>query len=319
MRRVRREARLSAIVTLTLNPALDIATSVERLVPGPKLRCAPPAVYPGGGGINVARVAARLGGEVLALYAAGGAAGDLLGRLLAGEGVATEVIPIAGTTRENFTVQEVGGGEYRFVLPGPELSAAEWQACLARCVALGDRARLVVASGSLPPGVPEDFYAQLASRLGGQSRLVLDSSGAALAAALQQGVFAIKPSLAELRQLIGQPLDTAAGQLEACRGLVRSGRAAMVVLSLGRDGAMLVTAQGAWRAAALPVAVAGTVGAGDSLVGALACALVRDAPPDEALRQAMAASAATVQAGGTALCDAQQVRALAPQVVVERL
>lgn len=311
---------MSAIVTLTLNPALDIATTVDRLVPGHKLRCAAPGVYPGGGGINVARVAARLGGDVVALYAAGGPAGALLSRLLGEEGVATEVIAIAGTTRENFTVQELaGGGEFRFVLPGPQLSAAEWQACLARCVALGEQARLVVASGSLPPGVPEDFYAQLASRLGGRSRLVLDSSGAALAAALQQGVFAFKPSLSELRQLIGQPLDTTAQQLEACRGLIRSGRAAMVALSLGQGGAMLVTAQGAWRAAALPVTVAGTVGAGDSLVGALACALVRDAAPDEALRLAMAASAATVQVGGTALCDARQVRDLAPRVEVEQL
>ncbi|RYY69221.1 MAG: hypothetical protein EOO24_51150, partial [Comamonadaceae bacterium] len=102
----------------------------------------------------------------------------------------------------------------------------------------------------------------------------------------------------------------------ACSALVQAGRCAMVALTLGADGALLVTAQGAWRADALPVPVAGTVGAGDSFVGAWACALVRGDAPDEQLRQAVAASAATVQAGGTALCDPARVRELAPQVRV---
>jgi 6-phosphofructokinase 2 len=314
-----REPCVSAILTLTMNPAVDIATTVERLLPSHKLRCAAPLVHPGGGGINVARVAARLGADVLALHAAGGPSGDLLGRLLTTEHVPMESLAIAGTTRENFSVHDASTGEeFRFVLPGPALSAAEWRACLERCVALGEQARFVVASGSLPPGVPGDFYARLAARLRHRVRVVLDSSGNALAAALEEGVFAVKPSLAELRQLTGEALDTMQQQVEACRRLIRTGRASMVALSLGRDGAVLLTAQGAWRAAGLPVPVAGTIGAGDSFVAGLVCALLREAGPEEALRQAMAASAATVQVHGTALCDPRDVSALLRKVEVER-
>lgn len=311
---------MSAIVTLTLNPAVDIATTVGRLAPGHKLRCAPPLVHPGGGGINAARVAARLGADVVALYAAGGPTGDLLQSLLERERLGCERIRIAGTTRENFSVQDTStGAEYRFVLPGPVLSTHEWQDCLARCAERAGQARFLVASGSLAPGVPEDFYARLASRLGRGTKMVLDSSGPALEAALAGGVFAIKPSLGELRQLTGEPLETTAQQVEACRRLVRGGRASLVALSLGREGAMLVTAQDAWRAAGLPVTVAGTIGAGDSFVGGLVSAMAREAAPEEALRHAMAASAATVQARGTALCDPKLVRALLGRVAVERL
>ncbi|KQT10871.1 1-phosphofructokinase family hexose kinase [Ramlibacter sp. Leaf400] len=311
---------MADIVTLTLNPAVDVATAVDRLVPGDKLRCAPPLVHPGGGGINVARVAARLGGDVIALYAAGGPTGELLQQLLREEELTCEALRIAGTTRENLAVQDKSTGqEFRFVLPGPALSPSEWQGGLSRCAQLAGQTSFVVASGSLPPGVPDDFHARLSSRLGPGARLVVDSSGPALKAALEAGVFAVKPSLTELRQLTGEPLDTRAEQLEACRRLVRTGRAMMVALSLGREGAMLVSAQGAWRAAGLPVTVAGTIGAGDSFVGGLVCALVRNEPPQEALRHAMAASAATVQERGTALCDAGKVRLLLQRVEVERL
>lgn len=315
-----RELALASIVTLTLNPAVDIATTVDRLVAGHKLRCAQPLVHPGGGGINVARVAARLRADVVALYAAGGPTGELLQQLLRREELTCETISIAGTTRENFSVQDTSTGEeFRFVLPGPVLSRDEWQGCLTRCIGMAEQAGLVVASGSLPPGVPADFYARLASGLRGSAKLVLDSSGPALNAALEAGVFAVKPSLTELRQLTREPLDTTSQQVEACRRLVRGGRATIVALSLGREGAMLVTEQGAWRAAGLPVNVAGTIGAGDSFLGGLVCALVRDAAPEEALRHAMAASAATVQARGTALCDPKKVLALLQVVHVVRL
>ena len=311
---------MSAIVTLTLNPAVDIATTVGRLAPGHKLRCAPPLVHPGGGGINVGRVAARLGADVLALYAAGGPTGDLLQALLQREELTCERVNVAGTTRENFSVQDTStSAEYRFVLPGPALSTDEWEDCIARSTELAAQARFLVASGSLPPGVPEDFYARLASRLGRRTKMVLDSSGPALEAAIARGVFAIKPSLGELRQLTGEPLETTSQQVEACRRLVRGGRASVVALSLGREGAMLVMASGAWRAAGLAVNVAGTIGARESIVGGFVSALAGESEPEEALRHAMAASAATVQARGTALCDPKQVQALLRLVQVQRL
>ena len=128
---------MPALLTLTPNPALDLATNTERVAPTHKRRCGPVRRFAGGGGINVARVLHRLGADVQAWALAGGAAGAQVRQLLADEGVATALQPIAGDTRENFSAVETGTGEeFRFVLPGPTLQAAEWQACLAALRAL---------------------------------------------------------------------------------------------------------------------------------------------------------------------------------------
>ncbi|EER58430.1 6-phosphofructokinase, partial [Acidovorax delafieldii 2AN] len=128
---------MSALITLTLNPALDLATTTARVEPTHKLRCSPAQRFAGGGGINVARVLHRLGSNVQAWALAGGAAGAQMRQLLADEGVSTVLQPIAGDTRENFSVVETATGqEFRFVLPGPALQAAEWQACLDALAAL---------------------------------------------------------------------------------------------------------------------------------------------------------------------------------------
>ena len=199
---------MSDILTLTMNPALDIATAIDRVEPVHKLRCGEHQTHPGGGGINVARVLHRLGSQVTAIYTAGGPLGRELSTLLDAEGVPAQVVPIAGETRESFTVHELSSGhDFRFVLPGPTLSEPEWLACMDAVVAGLAQARYVVVSGGLPPGVPADFYARLAQRVrevGGW--LVLDSNGAALAETLAAGVYLVKPSLRELRQLTGLPL-----------------------------------------------------------------------------------------------------------------
>jgi 6-phosphofructokinase 2 len=312
------ELHVPDILTLTLNPALDIASSIDRLVPDHKLRCEAPRMDAGGGGVNVARVASRLGARALALCAVGGPTGGEFQRLLQAEGVAGAYVPIAGSTRESFTVLETSSGrEYRFVLPGPQWPQAQWQQWLERCVDLAASARFVVASGSLPPGVPDDAYAQLARRLGPGARLVLDASGPALEAALQAGVHGIKPSLRELQQLTGRPLSSAPEQLDACRRIVEAGSAAWVALSLGAEGALLVTAQGAWRAPGVAVKAVTTIGAGDAFVAGLLVALARGAAPDAALRSAMAASSVAVQSRGTAQCDPQAFTAMLDRVVVE--
>lgn len=306
------------LLTLTINPAVDLSTHTARLLPSHKLRCGPARVDPGGGGINVARVVARLGGRTLAVFPAGATSGERLQRLLHAEQVPCNPVPIEGETRESFSVlEEETGQEFRFVLPGPTLSEREWQHCLDRTVALAEGCRFVVASGSLPPGVPEDFYGRLAGRLGGTgARLVLDSSGAALAAGLEAGVYLCKPSLRELRELTGEPLPDLASRRAACRALVAAGRCEMVALSLGAEGAMLVTADAAWHAAAVPVKVASTIGAGDTFLGALLWALARGDDAEEAFAQAMAASAAALLETGTALCRPEDVRRLREQVTV---
>lgn len=306
------------ILTLTMNPALDVSTSTDRVTDTHKLRCAAAQYHPGGGGINVARVLQRLGSNCLALYPAGGMNGQRLSQLLDQEQVRSQCLAIAGETRESFHVHETASGrDFRFVLPGPTLNPTEWQACLDVVSALTEPLPWLVASGSLPPGVPADFYAQLTqlARKRG-SRVVLDSSGAALAAALAEGVYLIKPSLRELRELTGLPLETDTQRLAAARTIISAGQAQIVALSLGEDGALLVTADQALRASAVPVSVASTIGAGDSFVGGLVWALNRQTDLAPAFRYAMGSAAAALLSAGTALCQPADVERLAREVIV---
>jgi 6-phosphofructokinase 2 len=238
------------IVTITINPAIDIFVNVDQVEPTRKMRCSAPKRDPGGGGINVARVAHRLGSDAAAIYPIGGAIGKLLHRLMEREGMDSVVTPSHVETRENFTAYENESGlQYRFLLPGSALHRAEWGACLDKLTSLPSSPKFVVASGSVPPGVPDDFFTQVvryAKAVG--AKTVIDSSGPALAAALNEGVTLIKPNLAELIELIGAPLDSDAARIAACRKLVDDGRKEAVALSLGEDGALLVTATQAWRA-----------------------------------------------------------------------
>src|SRR6266542_1635991 len=200
---------MTAIVTLTMNPALDIATATETVVPGHKLRCREPRYDPGGGGINVARAVHQLGGDALAVFPVGGLAGEMLRRLLLEEGVPHIPIPIAGMTRESLAVvEQQSGKQYRFLLPGPRLTSHEQERCLEALAMHAAGAPYLIASGSLPPGVPANFYARvrtLAAKCG--ARFVLDTSGPALAGA-GTGMFLIKASLRELAELAGHSVES---------------------------------------------------------------------------------------------------------------
>lgn len=307
------------ILTLTMNPALDVSTSVDQVIPTHKLRCEAAQIHPGGGGVNVARVVTRLGGDVVALYPAGGVTGQSLRQLLDAEQVRSQVLPIAGETRESFSVDERSSGrEFRFVLPGPTLAQPEWQACLDALDAQEAAPRYLVVSGSLPPGVPDDFYARVARMAGAMgAHLVVDTSGPALAAVLAQGVYLVKPSLRELCDLTGQALDSDAQRLTAARQIIQAGQAQIVALSLGEDGALLVSAQQAWRAQALKVKVASTIGAGDSFVSGLVWSLSRGDALAQAFAYGMAAGAAALMSQGTALALVQDIERLHGQVIVE--
>ena len=299
------------VVTVTMNPALDIATSADAVHPTDKIRCGSPRYDPGGGGINVARVIRRLGGDALAVFPAGGAAGMALDALLDREHLLYCRVPISGTTRESFTVDELRSGQqYRFVLPGPTLTREEWRACLARLARLADGARFIVASGSLPPGVPADFFQQvadLAKRLG--TRLVLDTSGDALRQT-RSGAYLLKPSLRELREWVGRDLLDEAAQVAAARSLIAQGVGEVMVVSLGGKGALLVTAEEAERLAPINVPVRSAVGAGVSLVGAIVLGLTNGLDLRHAVRLGMAAGAATLMTPGTELCRREDVERL---------
>ena len=310
---------MTAIVTVTPNPSVDLSTAVERIVPVRKLRGTSQRRDPGGGGINVARVVTRLGGNVRAVYPAGGAMGVLLRRLLDDEGIASHVLPIAGETREDFFVSETSTGQqYRFILPGPQLAEDEWKACLAAVAALEPFPRFLVASGSLPGGVPGDFYAQLA-RIAKQrgASMMLDTSGAALAAAVAEGVDLIKPNLREMRELAGAGPEAPAAWEAAAKTLVESGRAKIVALTMGHLGAALVTSEGILRARPLAITPLSAVGAGDSFLGALVSGLATGAALPDCFRNAVAAGAAALLNPGTGLCRPNDITRLARDVVIE--
>lgn len=308
----------AAIVTLTLNPALDVSTATPRISPAHKLRCAPPRFDPGGGGINVARVIQRLGGGARAVYPAGGPTGQRLTALLEAEGAPSLATGIEGETRESFTVMDLSNtAEYRFVLPGPVLSNAELDRCLEAALAAGTEGGFLVVSGSLPPGVEPRRLHDLARRAKERDlRLVIDSSGPALEAALQAGVYLIKPNLRELSDLVGRPLPTTDERLKACRDLIDGGGTAAVALSLGAEGALLATREAAWTSPGLPIEPVSTVGAGDSFLGALLWVLAREGDPAEGLRYAIAAGSAALLSPGTDLCLREDVLRLADQAAV---
>lgn len=299
------------IVTLTMNPALDISTTAERVGPTDKIRCAEPRYDPGGGGVNVARTVRVLGEPVVAVFPVGAATGTVLGELLDREGVWTRRVPIAGATRESFTVDEYRtGDQYRFVLPGPRLSQAELEQCLARLAEVAGDAHYVVASGTLPPGGPPDFYdrvAAMARDLG--ARCVLDTSGEPLSHT-GAGVYLLKPSLRELRELVDRDLTGEAAQVAAARELVAAGRCEVVVLSLGAGGALVVTAGSADRFEAIPVAVRSGVGAGDAMLAGITVGLARGRPLHDAVRLGMAAGAAMLTTPGTRPCRREEIEKL---------
>jgi 6-phosphofructokinase 2 len=232
-----------SIVTFTMNPAIDISAGLPRVLPTRKLRCTSVRRDAGGGGINAARVIARLGGEVRAIYPVGGPIGDLLRRLVEAEGVASETIDLGQDTRESFTIDEgETGQQYRFVLPGPTLSRAETAACLAKLTRTRPSPTYFVASGSLPAGLADDFLARAArtaKALG--ARVIVDSSGPALAAVLREGVYLVKPNLRELQDLAGFPLEGREQWLSASRALIEQDGAEVVALTLGHLGGLLVT------------------------------------------------------------------------------
>ncbi|SFN55076.1 1-phosphofructokinase family hexose kinase [Mycetocola miduiensis] len=305
------------IVTLTMNPALDVSISVDRVVPERKLRSGPGRFDPGGGGINVTRAIRNLGGSSTAVYPLGGPTGEAYRSLAEAAGVSGHVIRIAGETRESFTVHDSSTGElYRFILPGPEFVEREWRACLSVVGHNLPRGGFLVASGSLPPGVPADFYARVTRLAAGQDvRVVVDASGPALEAALAQGLFLIKPSRDELAELVGAhgELDTDE-QLRAVGALVTEGRAEHVALSLGGEGALLAWADGTLRLSTPRVEVASAVGAGDAFLAGLVLRLAEGQPIESAFRTAVAAGSATAAMPATELCSAEDVATLEGQL-----
>ncbi|MBL9046694.1 MAG: 1-phosphofructokinase family hexose kinase [Tabrizicola sp.] len=310
------------ILTLTLNPALDMATEVHEIVPGQKLRCTEPLLDPGGGGLNVSRAIKALGGDSLALVAIGGLTGDRLAGLIRAEGVTFLSILGPGETRQSLTVNEaVTGKQFRFMLPGPVWGEAERARVFTLLRATARPGGISVISGSQPPGVPVDFPAQLAGSMP-ESRVVLDTSGTTLAEAVRHPI----PGLAVLRMdgeegegLAGRELASREDTAGFAQSLVRAGVAGCVIIARGPDGNVLATADQRLHAASAKVRVKSTVGAGDSFVAAFVLAQARGQSNSEALALGSAAASAAVTTDATQLCRPEDVMRFLPECVVSTI
>lgn len=311
---------MTDILTLTLNPALDVLTTIDKVSDTHKMRCGAVIKHPGGGGVNVARVLHRLGAHCVAAYLAGGVTGERHHKLMSAEKVRCHVMPIAEETRESFSVHELASGnDYRFVLPGPNVSSSEIDVCV-DYVAQHLPKQFLVLSGGLAPGVPVDFYARLTALAKQHGvRVVLDANGPVLTEALKVGVYLFKPSLRELRDLTGNALPDKASQVAAAQQLIQSGQAEIVAVSLGAEGAMVVSAQESWRARSIQVDVQTTIGAGDSFVAGMVWSLARGDTLLKAFQYGMASGAAALLAPGTSLAQASDVHRLIPYLVTEAL
>jgi 6-phosphofructokinase 2 len=298
------------IVTLTVNPAVDLATTAKSVRPGHKIRTFDERYDPGGGGINVARVIFELGGQTLALFASGGVTGRFVEEMLTAAKVPWQAIPIRNACRISVTVHDQSNGqEYRFVPRGPQLAASD---CTNILEALRQvDADWVVASGSLAPGVPADFYSKVASIVVGRgAKFALDTSGAALTASLGRGISLLKPSLSEFEAIVGQEVRDLPGQMAQAKRLVQSGAAEMVSLTLGAGGAIVATADQVIHSPAFAVSEKTGVGAGDSFLAGLVFGLSERRPLGDALRLALACGASAVQNAGTAAVRRAAVDAL---------
>lgn len=315
------DRRWASLATLTFNPALDLQTAVDVVEPENKLRCDSPRQDAGGGGVNVSRVIRRLGGRAPCVLPLGGPAGQALGARLAAEGLQAAVVPIAGETRQSFTVHDRSRqAEFRFVLPGPRLAEREIRALEDALENLEPRPGVLIVSGSLPPGLTPSRLARLARRIRRRGvRLALDASGEGLKAGLEAGVWLVKPNRKELADCLGQDLPDRDAQLAAARSLVARGSAEWVALSLGADGALLVGPGFAAHAPALPINPVSTVGAGDSFLAGLTWELSRGARPEAALATAVAAASATLLSPGSGMARRADIRRLRPQVQVATL
>jgi 6-phosphofructokinase 2 len=300
------------VYTLTLAPSLDSATLTPQIYPEGKLRCTAPVFEPGGGGINVARAMSYLGGSATAIFPAGGATGEHLVALLADEKIPTQVVETSDWTRQNLHVHvEASGEQYRFVMPGAALSIDEFRQLEDSVLAICSGSLLVV-SGSLPPGVEVDTLTQLlvAAQQKG-IRCIVDSSGDALAAALKIGnIELVKPNQKELSALVGRELTEPGDVRIAAQEIVERGQALRVVVSLGPQGALAVDANHCVQVVPPPMKSQSTVGAGDSMVGAMTLKLSQGASLEDMVRFGVAAGSAATINQGTRLCalsDTQKI------------
>ncbi|WP_411106776.1 1-phosphofructokinase [Streptomyces sp. cmx-4-9] len=293
------------ILTVTPNPSLDRTYEIPSLDRGAVLRAEGDRVDPGGKGVNVSRVVSAAGLRTTAVLPLGGATGTLLAGLLGIEGVDVTAVSVAGRTRSNVSLVEPDGTLTKVNSPGPELSAQESALLLETVRTCAGSPDWIACCGSLPPGLGPGWYAELVERAHeAGARVALDTSGAALLAALPARPDLVTPNAVELAEAVGRPLATLGDVLKAAEEL-RSLGAGAVLATLGADGQLLVSAEGAFHGTAPAEAVRSSVGAGDASLAGFLIAAGPDGPaagrPARALASALAHGAAAVRLPGSAM------------------
>jgi 6-phosphofructokinase 2 len=299
---------MEKILTVTLNPAIDKSTTIQALLPEKKLRCSPPKFEPGGGGVNVSRALKRLGHSSTALILAGGHTGKFFETLLKKEEIDSAIIPIKSYTRENLIVlDEATGNQYRFGMPGPDVTESEWRECL-NVLRSNNDYEFMVISGSNPAGVSLNFYNEAAEIAKQKNvKLIVDTSEEALKHVLSVGVFFVKPNLGELSSLSGVKELDAESVVTAAREIINKGKCEGMVVSMGPAGAMLVTAKEHYHEPAPAVKVKSTVGAGDSMLAGIIAAALKKWDFKNILRYGIACGTAATMNVGTGLCLKENV------------
>ena len=289
------------IVTLTVNPSVDKSTHFSGLIAEQKIRCKEPLFDAGGGGINVSKAIVRLHGSSLAVFASGGPIGEMLKDLVKKEKIDFEAIETKTPTRENFiAVDDNTNSQYRFGFSGGNLSDLESQKVLETLSNL--KPKFLVASGSLNEGLSSYFYqkvAEIAKK--SNSKLIVDTSGDALKKVLETGAYLIKPNVGELAKLVGVERLEMEEVNEAAKKIIAKGGAEIVVVSLGPQGAVLVTKDDYEYVPAPNVVKKSTVGAGDSMVGGMVWALSQGKSLKEVIRWGVACGSAATMNEGTQL------------------
>ncbi len=298
------------ILAVALNPSVDVSSDAARVLPTRKVRTHNQRRHAGGGGVNVARVVAMLGGRPQLLMMAGGETGALMMDALAGAAIDVTTVKTVEPTRLAFMVyEEETGLEYRFVPDGPAVTSEEIEAAMD--VVRAFKGDYLVLSGSLPREAPDYTYARMATVAASAGvKVVLDTSGKALLTTLRQAkLFLVKPSLSELETIAGKKLDER-GIAQTARQIVDEGCAEYVTVTLGRSGALLVGSDVSLRLPAIHVPVRSAVGAGDSFLAGLIWKLEEGAPIEDAFRFGLAAGAAAAITSGTELCLREDVFAI---------
>lgn len=305
------------IVTLTINPTIDINSKANRVIPERKLRCDLPSYEPGGGGLNVSRAIKKLGGESLALFSSGGTHGELLEKLIKKENIEYTAVPIKEMIRESITISEESSDQqYRFVMPGPALSEPEWKSFITGIKNLKEKPEFIVLSGSLPRNVPDNFYALIA-KLGKELnvKVIVDTNKQPLCHAVEEGVYLIKPNMNEINDLTKKNIETEAEIIEFAEKMINRNKLNVIVVSLGAAGALLITKEEVKHIMSPTVPIKSKVGAGDSMTAGIVLSLSRGNNLFESVCFGVAAGASAVMTPGTELCNKDDTERLYKQLI----